>query len=89
MRLPEQLAHQRVAFDAQVCTDFAENRGQRADAETLVIRDGEVMLTLPKSREPQVAAGFASGFVTKDAKGVGELAPGDVPRQLQAAMTSS
>jgi hypothetical protein len=45
--------------------DFGQDRCESSDAQTVVIRDRDVMFTLLHRGQPEVAAGFPGDFVPK------------------------
>ena len=85
----EQAFDQRLAAQAEVLGDIAENAGQCTDPEGRVARNREVVLAAFEGGQSQVAAGLTRHLVAQATEDLGEIVTGDVPRQPQAVMTSS
>jgi hypothetical protein len=60
-----------------------------ADLEPIMIGDCDVVLTLLLRRHANVASRLSRDLISEASQGGGKLTAGDIPRQLQSAMTSS
>lgn len=69
--------------------DVTEDARQRADPESRMKRDGDVMLTAFESSQSNMAAGLTGHPLAQVSERLREIVAGDVPRQSHAVMTSS
>lgn len=70
-------------------SDVSQDAGEGPDAEVRVKGNRDVMLATLHSGEPNMATCLTRYPVAQVSEGLGEMAPGDVPRQPHAVMTSS
>ena len=66
-----------------------EDSGKRADAEWIMVGDGDVVLRGLLACQPNMAARLPRDAVTKSCQRFDELCPGNVPGKFHAGMTSS
>src|SRR3990172_5706649 len=66
-----------------------EDAGERPDPQGFLVGDRDVGLPVLPCREPPMAAGLTGDGVAQDLQRPREPAPGEIPGQPHAAMTSS
>lgn len=77
------------AVETMMLGHLSEDRCQGPHPELFVVRDREVMSTVPLRGEPQVAAHLPGDLVSKNPQGLRQFPPREIPGQLHAAMISS
>ena len=86
----EEILRQAFPSHLQIGGNVGEDRAQGSDPQVSVAGNGNVVFsTFGCGSKPQVASRLSRDLVSVAAKGSGELCPGEVPRELQAGMTSS
>ena len=87
----EELFEEFAALHAEVLRDIGQDRGERADPERRVGRDGDVVLAALARREANVAAGLSGDAVTEAPECSDKLGAIQITRQAgaHAAITSS
>lgn len=68
---------------------ISEKGGEGADAKRCMLRDREVVLAMLIGGESKVTAGLAGDRIAKLAKGLSEIAPGQIAGKPHTAITSS
>ena len=69
--------------------DIREDRRQRADAQSGMARDGEMVSANERGREPQVRATLPGDDIPESSERPRQLISRDVARELHRARTSS
>ena len=64
--LPEQLAQNVIAVEAEMFGGIGNNAGKRPVAEGVVIGNREVMLAVSLSGQPHMAAALTHDFIAED-----------------------
>lgn len=72
-----------------VLCDVGEDRSERADAQFVVVWNGQVMLTRLIARQPDMTSALPAYAVSKLGERLDELCPGNIPGKPHAGMTSS
>ena len=70
-------------------SDIAQDAGKGPNAEASVTRNRDVVLTVLKGGQPNMAASLTGRPVAQASEGLRESVAGDVARQPQAVMISS
>src|SRR5205814_1787123 len=80
----EQPLHQLLAGEVEVSCHVPEDAAERTNTERVVIRHRDVVLTLRGRREPEMAPGLPRDAVAESLERLRQIAPREVPRELQA-----
>lgn len=86
---PEQSLDQVVAAHPEMLGNVREYRGERADAQRIVARDGYVVLAFLVGGEAHVAAGLAGCFLAERPQRPREVGARQVPGEPHRAISSS
>lgn len=87
--LAEQLFKELLTGDVKMCSDICENGREGADAKRRMLGDCEMVLTVLKGGQSEMTAGLAGDRITEFAKGLGEIASGQIAGKPYTAITSS
>ena len=69
--------------------DVPKHGAERADLKRVMVGDRDVMLARLLRGDTNVASRLSRDLVPEMGQGGSKLTAGDIPRQLQSAMTSS
>ena len=90
VRLSNQTAVQvTVPGDIEICGHIGENGREGADAQRRMLGNREMMLSMLKGSQSKVTAGLTGDRVTELAKGLSEIASGQIAGKPYTAITSS
>jgi hypothetical protein len=87
--LPEQASDNLVAAHFEMAGDFGEDAGHRPEAQGVVSRDSQVVLSMLQGSKADVTSGLASHFVCEYLESPDKLASREIAWQPHTAITSS